>query len=220
MKTDYPIFKNPIFDYTLTLFLFLLFFVIPVFPKALHGWLFNIVGTLIYVNLILIVNAYRSQVAITVFILFMADWLLFFLGGHALGTVSAFLNILLFLFIVAFFINGLARTKKVSMKSILHAINGYLLLGVIAAIGFDVIMLHNPEAITFPFHAYETEGVASRFAEFQYFGLCTLTTLGYGDITPVSFMARSFATMVTMCGQMYLTIIIALLVGKFVGQNQ
>ena len=220
MKTDAPLFKNPLFDYTLTVLLLLQFFVIPVFPTAFHGWLFNIVGTLMYINLILIVNIFRSQIAVTVFVLFIADWLLFFFGGHFLGTISAFLSIVLFLCIVTIFIASLATTKNVDRKIIMHAVNGYLLLGVIAAIGFEVIMLHNPEALSFPFHAYDLEGSASRFAEYQYFGLCTLSTLGYGDITPLSFTARSFATMITMSGQMYLAIIIALLVGKFVGQNK
>jgi hypothetical protein len=47
----------------------------------------------------------------------------------------------------------------------------------------------------------------------------TLTTLGYGDITPVSAPARSFATMEAMAGQVYLEVLVARLVGMHISQS-
>ena len=105
------------------------------------------------------------------------------------------------------------------MKIILHAINGYLLLGVIAGIGIEIIMIFNGSAITFPSNGPDVQDGIKRLAEYQYFGLSTLTTLGYGEITPVTPIARSFATLITMAGQMYLAIIIAMLVGKYSSQQ-
>jgi len=42
--------------------------------------------------------------------------------------------------------------------------------------------------------------------------------LGYGDITPVSHLARSIAILIALSGQMYVTILIAMLVGKFLAR--
>lgn len=45
-----------------------------------------------------------------------------------------------------------------------------------------------------------------------YFSFVTLTTLGYGDISPASFGARTLVTLEALVGQLYLVILIARLV--------
>jgi drug/metabolite transporter (DMT)-like permease len=52
-------------------------------------------------------------------------------------------------------------------------------------------------------------------SSYIYFGLVTLTTLGYGDITPDTAMARSLSTFTALFGQLYLVIIMALIIGKY-----
>jgi voltage-gated potassium channel Kch len=47
----------------------------------------------------------------------------------------------------------------------------------------------------------------------------TLTTLGYGDITPLTRVGGSFATMEAVVGQLYLTILVARLVGMHISQR-
>ena len=49
--------------------------------------------------------------------------------------------------------------------------------------------------------------------EMIYYSFITLTTLGYGDIVPVSPSARSLATLEALTGQLYLTVLVARLVG-------
>ncbi|HCL83429.1 MAG TPA: hypothetical protein DIC22_05605, partial [Chitinophagaceae bacterium] len=51
-----------------------------------------------------------------------------------------------------------------------------------------------------------------RRTEFMYFSLTTLTTVGYGDITPVNEYARSLANLESLTGQLYPAILIARLV--------
>jgi Na+/H+-dicarboxylate symporter len=51
-----------------------------------------------------------------------------------------------------------------------------------------------------------------------YFSFVTLTTLGYGDITPVSTAARMLATIQAVIGQMYLTVLVARFVGMHISQ--
>ena len=54
---------------------------------------------------------------------------------------------------------------------------------------------------------------ASELSYILYFSFTTLTTLGYGDITPVSLMARNLTILEATIGQIYLTVLIARLVG-------
>jgi voltage-gated potassium channel Kch len=50
---------------------------------------------------------------------------------------------------------------------------------------------------------------------FQYFSFVTITTLGYGDVTPVTEVAKAFAVLEAVVGQLYLVIIVAWLVGTY-----
>ncbi len=52
-----------------------------------------------------------------------------------------------------------------------------------------------------------------------YFSLVTLTTLGYGDIAPVSPWARMLAATEAVLGQIYLTVLVAYLVGIRLAQR-
>ena len=49
-----------------------------------------------------------------------------------------------------------------------------------------------------------------------YFSLITITTVGYGDITPQSELARSLANLEAIIGQVYLTVLVARLVGSHI----
>src|SRR5262249_51723566 len=51
-----------------------------------------------------------------------------------------------------------------------------------------------------------------------YFSLCTLTTVGYGDVTPATDLVRGLAVIEAVLGQFYLAVIIADLVGKRAAQ--
>ena len=50
---------------------------------------------------------------------------------------------------------------------------------------------------------------------FVYYSYATLTTLGYGDVLPVTLWARSFASVEAIIGVLYITIIMARLVGLY-----
>jgi hypothetical protein len=54
----------------------------------------------------------------------------------------------------------------------------------------------------------------NRADRFTYFSFVTLTTLGYGDITPMTRAAKNLAALEAIFGQLYLAILIARLVGQ------
>ena len=53
------------------------------------------------------------------------------------------------------------------------------------------------------------------YSAYIYYSFVTLTTLGYGDITPASQLCRFLAMAEVLMGQFYMTILIALLIGKY-----
>ena len=55
-------------------------------------------------------------------------------------------------------------------------------------------------------------------SDLLYFSLVTLVTLGYGDIVPVTPLARMVAAFEGVVGQFYVAAVVAMLVGRFIAQ--
>ncbi len=53
----------------------------------------------------------------------------------------------------------------------------------------------------------------------MYFSYITLTTIGYGDILPITILARKASILIGLVGQMYLVVITAIVVGKYIKQS-
>ena len=58
------------------------------------------------------------------------------------------------------------------------------------------------------------ELMRDRSDRFTYFSFVTLTTLGYGDITPLTRPAKNLVVLEAIFGQLYLAVLIARLVGQ------
>lgn len=97
----------------------------------------------------------------------------------------------------------------VTSVSLQAAIAVYLLFGSVWANAYMIAMQQNP-------HSFQsTVALSSSYSEeWMYYSFVTLTTLGYGEITPRSQVARSLAIGEALVGQLYLAILIARLVGK------
>ncbi|HET7001995.1 MAG TPA: ion channel, partial [Puia sp.] len=93
----------------------------------------------------------------------------------------------------------------VNEHRIAGAIVVYLLTALIFALLYHSIFLLFGQSAFKGLSHYER-------SEFMYFSLTTLTTVGYGDITPVNQFARSLANLEALNGQLYPAILIARLV--------
>jgi len=111
-----------------------------------------------------------------------------------------------FIFTAGLLLAQIAQAKTVNSSLIMEAVIGYLLLGVILVIINKMIVIYNQEAFTFS-HL--------DFADSIYYSFITLTAIGYGDLSPVSKIAKSVAVFGGLAGQLYLTIIIAFIIGKY-----
>jgi hypothetical protein len=104
--------------------------------------------------------------------------------------------------------------SRVSAELIAGAVAVYLLLGVFFANLFG--MLHTLDPGSF---SGVIEGSGHPAARFYYFSMVTLTTLGYGDIVPLKDTARGLSTLEALLGQVYLTVIVAQLVGMHISDS-
>ena len=104
----------------------------------------------------------------------------------------------------------LIRTERVNEGVLYAAINVYLLIGIIGGFIFMLIENSSPGSI----HNLSIDKLDST-SNFFYFSFTTLSTLGLGDITPVSAAARAVAMLLSTTGPLYLTVLVALLVSRF-----
>ena len=107
------------------------------------------------------------------------------------------------------------RTKRVSARLIVESINGYLLLGLTFALLVTLIATSQPDAYSAPDADAVLGETADRPSDYTYYAFVTFSTLGYGDMLPTSPQTKSLAILMSITGQLYLVVILAMLVGKF-----
>ncbi len=106
------------------------------------------------------------------------------------------------------------RAGPVNKHRITGAIAGYLLFGLAWGEAYLAVELWRPGS-------FFTAGSVALIPEsWMYYSFVTLTTVGYGDITPVSSPARSLAILEALTGQLYPAILLARLVALEVGSKQ
>ena len=126
-----------------------------------------------------------------------------------LGFVSLFL---VYLFTAIF--KDIITAKEVIGNTLIGACCSYFLLGLLFAAIYIAINSVQPGG----FYGINPDDPNDR--PFIYYSYVTLTTLGYGDIYPTTQFGRSIATLQAIIGQLYLTILMAILVGSYLNKKQ
>ncbi len=128
----------------------------------------------------------------------------------SLGSYIVFLLLAIILAIRQVF-----RVEKVSGNSIIGAVCIYLLLGVIWSLFYVLVNLLIPDS----FGGQITGSPYQQLQDFLYYSFVTLTSLGYGDITPVGATARALSTLEVIFGQFYIAILVAALVANYLSRR-
>lgn len=136
------------------------------------------------------------------------------------GSIGWFL---LLSFVTWSTLRGVLKQKEVTSETISMSISVYLLLGFTWALLYVVIYIVQPGAFSIAGLAAPAPGhpadVQPMFPILGYFSLITLSTVGYGDITPLTLQARFIAAAEGIAGQFYLAILVARLVGMQMSQS-
>jgi hypothetical protein len=156
-------------------------------------------------------------VAVTTLNVLAAAWPSF---GSSLGFSLARTALLLAFFLAAAVIvlANVLDQERVTTEKVLGGISVYLLLGVIWSMLYVLLLLLQPDAFrgsTLDLPARSAGGFSwydLELAEFTYFSYVTLSTLGYGDITPVTLPAQMLVWLEALVAQIYLAVLIARLV--------
>ncbi|MCO4820920.1 MAG: two pore domain potassium channel family protein [Flavobacteriaceae bacterium] len=128
-----------------------------------------------------------------------------------LHYVAEFVSNVTIIIIVGYVILEMMKRKKVNMYTLIEAINGYLLLG---------IMFMSLVSFCDQYIIGSYKGVTEASMDIPYYTIITLTTAGYGDITPTLPIAKSLSMFIAVTGQFYVAVIVAIIVGKYSNNAQ
>lgn len=123
--------------------------------------------------------------------------------------------IALLLFSAFKLLSYLMRVKQVGQETINAAICVYLSLGVAWAMAYVLLELLLPGTFRIAEYAKDSQVL---ILEMVYYSMVTLTTLGYGDITPATPLAKNLSALEAIVGQVYLTVLVARLVSLNISQ--
>src|SRR5262245_54307514 len=106
------------------------------------------------------------------------------------------------------------RPRTSEVDAVVGALCGFLLILMAFVSVHGLIEALHPDSYRTPGLPYAERSDAMLLATFQYFSTTTLTTVGFGDIVPVTPVARLVTGLEAMVGQLYLAVVIAALVGR------
>ena len=189
----------------------LVFFIGPV---AFDYGLLSIVNLEILFLVILIFSIFLHQhdsklfkVTVASLIIILIN-ILFFDNNQSISQY--FLKILIVSITIVELFREIFKTKIIDSHIISSAISIYVLVGIFWYLLFMFLLMIDPDS--FDIRNFNPEMVS---IDMIYFSFTTLTTLGYGDITPLSYTAKMWSITEAMMGVMFLAVMISRVVSLF-----
>jgi hypothetical protein len=137
---------------------------------------------------------------------------MFIIENKYVGLLALFMYMLYIAIAIIFMLKKIFSEKRVTGDTIKGSISIYLLIGIWWQIFYTAIWLIQPAS--FVLHVNRIDS-----PDFFYFSFTTMTTLGYGDVIPKTYTAKTAAILQAITGQMYLAILVARLVGLHIANR-
>jgi voltage-gated potassium channel Kch len=143
------------------------------------------------------------------------------LDGHVESNWTAILanfsSMLFLIYLLLVVLKDIFKTRDVGIDTLVGSVCGYLLLAATFASCYSTLVLLMPDAFLvdsrLEIDPSELHYQGVHFSVLLYYSVITLTTVGYGDVVPATDIARQLVSAEAIMGQIYLTVIVARLVG-------
>jgi Ion channel len=201
--------------YLVYVLLLLLLLGFPLWVQALHVPLATFDGLLIGIVLYscLLPDTWRVSVWTAGALMLLAVGLM--LGQqtnvqHPFYPVKIVLIALFFLLFVRVLILEILFAP-IALTMLYQSIASYLVLGMLFALGFRLLQIWEPGAFNFP--------VTDEFNPI-YMSFIVLTSVGLGDMLPVTMSAKALVLLESIVGQIYLAFFVAVMIGKYMSAQK
>lgn len=197
--------------------LVLLLVATPLIQDLPHGrGIEAILLSLFYLSAVLAVGTRKRTMIFSILLAVpavLAKWLNHFRPELFPAHISLALGLVFLAFVIIHILRFVLLSRRVNSEVLCASIATYLSLGLLWALAYRLVAIVNPAAFAITV-AEPGQSSMSGFAAF-YFSYVTLSTVGYGDIAPVSSVARMLAVTESMTGTLYVAVLIARLVALY-----
>jgi len=196
--------------------LVLLFLISPFVLELHYGViLMNLAGVIVLLLGVHAISERKGQVIVAAILAactVAANWAMIVRESKPIVIISYGLILLLLGVFSVSILGYVLRAGRISADKIYGAICVYLLVGYAWTFAYATVEIIAPGSFS---GLVETgpHNYSDRVMQLRYFSFATLTTVGYGDIVPRASLARTLSTLEAVMGQIYLTVLIARLVG-------
>ena len=167
--------------------------------------------TAIYISMVYTVSHKKRHLYIGVLLamaMLISLWLQYFYQINLVFAIGRICGILLLIMVIINTLAFIFKSEDVTIEVIYAAMLVYLLMALMWSFVYMLLVLIN--SASFNVTLSPDQGYQMRFI---YYSFVTITTLGYGDITPTTELASSFSILEAVVGQLYLVVVVAWLVG-------
>lgn len=133
------------------------------------------------------------------------EWSIF---QEEITIIELLLKIIFNGFMMVIILKHIFQTENISHNTVSAALIAYLLLALLWSDLYLILELLYPGSFSVSHETLKADA-----SIFRYFSFVTITTLGFGDVAPVSTQARSLTTLEAFMGQIYMAVLVARLVG-------
>jgi len=145
--------------------------------------------------------------------MFVAIWSSHLFKSLELFAIGQLIGAFFVGFVISLLVKFIFHEKEVTKEIIYAAVVVYLLIGIMWSFAYFILDYFHPDSFSFP------ENTSPNVYRYLYFSYVTLTTLGYGDVAPLTNKAGSLVILEAIIGQIYLVVIVAWLVGMHVSRR-
>ena len=138
-------------------------------------------------------------------------WLQYLDPNKWILPIGMLAGVIFIAMVIASIISLIIKSEEICREIIYAAILVYLLAALMWAFIYTFLELVDPASFNIALN--RSDGY---LPVFQYYSFVTITTLGYGDITPITDVAKAFSVLEAVIGQLYLVVAVAWLVGMHV----
>lgn len=204
------------------LFLIVLMVALVVLGPFIQGFIglrffMDLLFSIIFIATIYAASKKRNHIIIAVILVIptiLALWSEDIPISNTLVTIGHISGLILFAFAVILILIYIFSEQEVSRQTISAAVAVYLLIALMWTYIYRLIELLYPGSF-----AVAQSKLLDAENIYLYFSLVTITTLGYGDITPIGRQAASLAVLEAITGQIYLVVVVAWFVGMYVSRK-
>jgi len=179
--------------------------------------LLTVFWSLVLLSSIYAVSQDKRAIVIAVLLalpFFAEEWSAHFILSLPISVIGKSFGVLFFAFVIYHILRFIYGQREIHPALLIAAAVVYLLIATMWAYFYSILETVHPGSFHFP-----DTGVGYLKNPFVYFSFVTITTLGYGDITPNTGLAASLSMVEAVIGQLYIAVQVAWLVGIHVASH-